>query len=107
MTPTRLLLVGFVSTSLLMNACSKSPTEGIVDAANAAGQKLMQPLVPSDASGQAERMIRLVVADKPECETFRARMREAGKGSPFDATTQKGFIQVQQDACKADCCKPG
>jgi hypothetical protein len=79
--------------------------DAYVETANAAGQKLMQPVVPSDASGQAERMIRLVVADKPECEPFRARMREVGKYSPFEATTQKQFILVQQDACKANCCK--
>jgi hypothetical protein len=65
----------------------------------------MQPLVPGDASGQAERMIRLVVADKPECEPFRTRMREVGKYSPFEATMQKQFILVQQDACKVGCCK--
>jgi len=76
-----------------------------MDAANAVGQKVMEPLVLKDASGQAERMITLVVADRQECETFRARMREAGKGSPYAAATQRQFIQVQQDACKANCCK--
>jgi predicted lactoylglutathione lyase len=105
MTSPRPLVAGCILTALLFGACSKSPVDRVVETANAAGQKLMQPLVPSDASGQAERMIRLVVADKPECESFRARMREVGKYSPFEATTQKQFILVQQDACKANCCK--
>jgi hypothetical protein len=105
MTSPRLLIAGCISTALLLSACSKSPVDHVVETANAAGQKLMRPLVPSDASGQAERMIRLVVADKPECEPFRAKMREVGKYSPFEATTQKEFIVVQQDACKVHCCK--
>ena len=105
MTSPRLLVAGCILAALLLAACSKAPVDRLVETANAAGQKLMQPLVPSDASGQAERMIRLVVADKPECEPFRARMREVGKYSPFEATTQKQFILVQQNACKANCCK--
>jgi hypothetical protein len=106
MTSIRLRVACCNFAALLLAACSKSPVERMVDAASSAGQKLTQPLVPSDASGQAERMIRLVVAEKPECEPFRVRMREVGKYSPFEATTQRQFIQVQQDACKADCCKP-
>lgn len=93
-----------ISAALL--ACSKSPVESAVDAANAVGTKIVQPLVQKDASAQAERMIRLVVADKPECHIFKDQMREAGKGSPYEAATQRGFVQVQQDACKANCCKP-
>jgi hypothetical protein len=99
-------LAPLLLTALMLTACSKSPAEHVVDAANVVGRKIMEPLAPKDASGQAERMITLVVADKAECEAFRARMREAGKGSPFDAVTQRQFIQVQQDACKANCCKP-
>jgi hypothetical protein len=67
---------------------------------------MMDPLVEKDASAQAERMITLVVADKPECEAYKKQMREAGKGSPYDASTQKGFVTTQQEACKAACCKP-
>lgn len=92
----------FLGLTMLISACSKSP----VDAASEVARGALQPLAPTDASAQAERMIRLVVADKPQCEPFKARMREVGKHSPYEATTQKGFVQVQQDACKANCCKP-
>jgi hypothetical protein len=54
----------------------------LVNAADAVGQKIMQPLVQTDASAQAERMIVLVIVDKPECEPFNAQMRQAGNGSP-------------------------
>jgi hypothetical protein len=87
-------------------SCSKSPVDTAIDEANKAGAKIMQPLVQADASSQAERMIKLVLLDKPECQPFKDEMREAGKGSPYEATTQKLFIQAQQDACKVGCCKP-
>jgi hypothetical protein len=75
-----------------------------VDAANAVGRKLVEPLVQKDASAQAERMVAFL-ADNPACEIYKARMREAGKGSPYVATTQREFVQTQQDACKVGCCK--
>ena len=89
----------------LVMSCSKSPIDRAVDAANEVAHQALKPLAPTDASAQAERMIRLVVADRPECEIDKSRMREVGKNSPYEATTQRGFIQVQQDACKADCCR--
>lgn len=94
-----------VGAAVLLSSCSKSPTDTTIDAANAAGHKLLDPLVMKDASAQAERMV-AYLSDKLECETYRARMREAGRGSPYEATTQRGFVQTQQDACKAGCCKP-
>lgn len=95
-----------VIVAAIVCACSKSPTDVIVDGATAAGHKIMDPLVQKDASAQAERMITLVVADRPECELYKTHMREAGKGSPYAAMTQKGFVTAQQEACKAGCCKP-
>jgi hypothetical protein len=103
----RLACFPLVIVAVIVCACSKSPTDVIVDGATAAGHKIMDPLVQKDASAQAERMITLVIADKPECEIYKTHMREAGKGSPYDATTQKGFITTQQEACKAGCCKHG
>jgi hypothetical protein len=79
-------------------------TDTAVGAANAAGRKLTEPLVQKDASAQAERMVGFL-ADNPDCEIYKTRMREAGRGSPYEATTQRGFVQTQQDACKAGCCK--
>jgi hypothetical protein len=89
----------------MLAACSKVPVDATVDAANSVGQKIMQPLCQKNASAQAERMIKLTLLDKPECQPFKDQMREAGKGSPYEATTQKLFIMAQQGASKAGCCK--
>ncbi len=93
-----------LGTAALLSSCAKSPTDAAVDAATAVGHKLLDPLVLKDASAQAERMVGFL-ADKPECEIYKMRMREAGKSSPYEATTQRGFVQTQLDACKAGCCK--
>jgi hypothetical protein len=93
-----------LGTAVVLSSCSKSPTDTAVDAVNAVGRKLVEPLVQKDASAQAERMVAFL-ADNAECENYKARMREAGRGSPYEATTQRGFVQTQQDACKAGCCK--
>jgi hypothetical protein len=90
--------LAFALTAILM-ACSRSPVDGAVVAANSAATKMMQPLAPAHASEPAERMIKLVLLDKLECQPFKDQMREAGKGSPYEATTQKLFVQAQQDAC--------
>jgi hypothetical protein len=37
-------------------------------------------------------LIKLVVLNKPECRPFKDETREAGKGSPYQATTQIGSI---------------
>ncbi len=102
--------VGYVTTLILstaavLSSCSKSPTDIAVDAVNAFGRKVTEPLVQKDASAQAERIVGFL-ADNPECEIYKARMRDAGRASPYEATTQRGFVQTQQDACKAGCCKP-
>ena len=64
----------------------------------------MQPLVQKDASTQAKRMTEML-SDKPECAVFKERMKEAGKGSPYEEATQWQLIHAQQDACAAGCCK--
>jgi hypothetical protein len=53
----------------------------------------MQPLVEKDASAQSERMIRLDILDKPECQILKDRMGEAGKGSPYEAVTQRASFK--------------
>ena len=45
-------MLAFALTAILM-ACSKSSVVGAVDSANSAATKMMQPLAPADASGQA------------------------------------------------------
>ena len=100
----RLVNYVFVS-ALALASCSKSPTETVDTAAKAAGQQLMQPVVQKDASGQARRMTEMVLSDKPECAVFKERMKEAGKGSPYEGATQWKLVHTQQDACAAGCCK--
>jgi hypothetical protein len=99
------LCVGLAAGTLALASCSKSPPEGVGTATEAVGQKLMQPLVQKDASTQAKRLSDMVLSDKPECEVFRERMKEAGKGSPYEGTTQWKLVHTQHDACAAGCCK--
>jgi hypothetical protein len=95
----------YLQCAALLVACSKSPLDRAIDSANAIATKRFNLWHPTDASAQAERMLRLVIADNPECEIYKTRMREIGKDSPYEATTQRRFIDAQQDACKARCCK--
>lgn len=89
----------------VLSSCSKSPSEALATTAEAAGKQLMQPLVQKDASAQAKRMTEMVLSDKPECAVFRERMKDAGKGSPYEGATQWMLVHTQQDACAAGCCK--
>jgi hypothetical protein len=99
-------LVNYVVVSALaLASCSRSPTETVGSAAEAAGQRLMQPLVQKDASAQAKRLTEMALSDKPECAVFRERMKEAGQGSPYEGATQWKLVHAQQDACAAGCCK--
>lgn len=95
-----ILLIGVV-----LSSCSKSPSDAVTAASEAARKQLMQPLVQKDASAQAKRMTEMVLSDKPECAVFRERMKEAGKGSPYEGATQWMLVHTQQDACAAGCCK--
>lgn len=93
-----------IGAALVLAACSRSPSETVAAAADAAGRRLMQPLVQKDASNQAKRMTELL-SDKVECEVFKQRMLEAGKHSPYDGTTQWELVHAQKDACAAGCCR--
>lgn len=90
--------------AVALAACSKSPSEIVAGAAGAVGQRVMQPLVQRDASIQAKRMTELL-SDQPACEVFKERMREAGKGSPYEGATEWKLVHAQADACAAGCCK--
>jgi hypothetical protein len=101
----RRLLLAAIASAAALAGCSKSPTAVVVGASDNVGQRLMQPLVQKDASAQAKRLTELVLSDKPECEVFKERMREAGMGSPYEGATQWKLVHAQQDACAAGCCK--
>ena len=98
----RILLIALAGTAVVASACSKSVTESAVDSASAVGTKLMAPLVQKDASRQAEALAQRL-ADRPECEVYRNRLREAGKGPPAAGATQLAIVEAYQDAGKAGC----
>jgi hypothetical protein len=93
-----------IVTAMALASCSRSPSEAVETAAEAAGHRLMQPLLQKDASVQAGRMAGLL-SDKPECEVFKKRMVDAGKHSPYEGTTQWELVHAHKDACAAGCCK--
>lgn len=101
----KMRLVSFlILSSVAIAACSKSPSAVVAATTNAVGRRLMQLVVQKDASIQAKRTAELL-SDKPDCEVFKQRMMEAGKGSPYEGTTQWKLAHTQQDACAAGCCK--
>lgn len=82
--------------TLALASCSKSLPETAGDAAKSVGQQLMQRLLQKDASAQARRMAEMVLSNKPECEVFKERMKEAGKGSPYEGATQWKLVHTSQ-----------
>jgi len=75
-----------------------------MDAGQAVGRKVMDPLVPKDASRQAEGLIR-TLEPRPECDVYKDRLREAGRGPPAAGTTQWMIGQTYSAAGKAGCVK--
>ncbi len=101
----RMWLIAFVLLSTVaLTACSKAPSSVVAHAANAIGQRLMQPLVQKTASNQAKQMAALL-SDKPACAVFKKRLLAAGIGSPYEGATQWKLVHTQKDACAAGCCK--
>ena len=86
-------------------ACSQSSINSAVDTAGATTQHIMAPLVQKDASRQAQKLIDML-ADRPECELFKLRLREAGEGSPTSGATEYAMTHAFDDAGKAGCGKP-
>jgi hypothetical protein len=97
----RPLVVTVLSASVLA-ACSKSPVDSTVDAANTAATKLMAPLVHKDASRQVEGLIR-TIDQRPECARYIQSLREAGHESPYEGATQWAIAHTYDAAGKAGC----
>jgi hypothetical protein len=98
----RTLIVLFIS---LLAACSKSPMDATLDGANAVAKKLMTPLVQKDASRQVEGLIR-TIDDRGDCRDYIERLRDAGRGSPYEGATQMTIVHTYDAAGKAGCVKP-
>jgi hypothetical protein len=86
--------------TLLIAACSKSPVERGVEATTGLIKQAMAPIYPKDASAQAERMV-LLLADRPECDVYKAQLRDAGRGPPTEGTTQRNLVVAYDAAGKA------
>ena len=100
----RLPIIATIFALCLFSGCSKSPIETGVNAANAYSAKLMAPLAPKDASHQAEGLIR-TLDDRPECQLYIDRLREAGHGPPAAGATQYAMVHADDAAGKAGCVK--
>jgi hypothetical protein len=97
-------LFGAMAFAFALLACSKSPLDSAIDAANKLATRLVAPLVQKDASMQARKLIDKI-EDRPECEVYKQRLREVGKASPYEAMTQRDLQSAYQDAYKAGCGK--
>jgi hypothetical protein len=79
--------------------------DATVDAAGAVGTNLMAPLVPKDAARQVEGLI-LTLDGRAECENYIHRLRDAGRGSPYEGETEYLVVHTYDAAGKAGCVKP-
>jgi hypothetical protein len=93
-----------IATVCMLVGCSKSPVEATVDAANAVATKLVMPLAQKDASKEVEGLIRNL-QDRSDCDAYKARLREAGRGPPAAGGTQMVIVHTYDDAMKAGCGK--
>jgi hypothetical protein len=92
------------ASAVVLAACTKSPGDAGVEAAQSAAKQAMAPHYPKDASAQAERMVALI-QDRPECDLYKGLLRDAGRGPPAVATTRLNFIGAYDAASKAGCVK--
>ena len=94
-----------IVTASLLAACSKSPVDATLDGANAAATKFMAPLVQKDASRQVEGLIR-TIDNRPDCVGYIKRLRDAGRGSPYEGAMETIVVRAYDAAGKAACVKP-
>lgn len=93
----------FVAISaVLLGACARDPTPLESDSEQSASERAAPSIVPRDASRQAAKLL-ATIDDRPDCEEYRAAIREASVGSPAAGTTQRAFIEARNAAREADC----
>ena len=90
--------------TVLIAGCSKSPADVGVEAAQKTAKQLLATINPKDASSQAERMVSLL-ANRPECDVYKAQLREADGGAPAEGATQRNLVVAYDAAGKAGCVK--
>lgn len=89
----------------LLAGCSKSPVDSAIKVANAVSLHVMSNLVEKNASHQTEGLIRNL-QQRPDCQQYIDALREAGRGSPYEGTTEYRVVHVYQEAQHAGCEKP-
>jgi hypothetical protein len=82
--------------------CSKSPGERVYDAATAVTSKLFGNLIEKDASRETGGLIAKLKTG-PECNVYRRRLADAGKGSPYEGATQHTIVWTYKEAGEAGC----
>jgi hypothetical protein len=92
-------LVAFL---LVAAGCSKSAGERVYDTATGATSKLLANLAEKDASRETGSLIAKLKSG-PECDEYRRRLIEAGKGSPADGGTQHAIVWTYKEAGEAGC----
>jgi hypothetical protein len=82
--------------------CSKSPGDRVFDAATGVTSKLFANLVEKDASRETGGLIAKLKTG-PECDVYRRRLTEAGKGPPADGAAQHTIVWTYKEAGEAGC----
>jgi hypothetical protein len=82
--------------------CSKSPGEHIYEATTAVSSKLLSNLIEKDASHEVAGLIAKLKTG-PECDVYRRKLAEAGKGPPADGATQHTIVWTFKEAGEAGC----
>jgi hypothetical protein len=82
--------------------CSKSSGDQVFDAATGVTSKIFAGLVEKDAFREAGALIAKLKSG-PECEVYRRRLAEAGKGPPADGATQHAITWTYKEAGEAGC----
>lgn len=82
--------------------CSKAPGNRVFDAATGVTSKLFANLVEKDASRETRGLI-AKLKTSPECDVYRRRLANAGKGPPADGATQHAITWTYKEAGEAGC----
>jgi hypothetical protein len=98
------LLSGIMLAVFLSSAagCSKSPGDQVFDAATGVTSKLFANLVEKDASRETGGLIAKLKTG-PDCDVYRRRLSEAGRGPPTDGATQHAIVWTYKEAGDAGC----
>jgi hypothetical protein len=82
--------------------CSKSPAERVYDTVTGLTSRLLANISEKDASREVGALIAKLKIG-PECDVYRRRLAEAGKGSPYEGATQHAITWTYKDAGEAGC----